>query len=109
MLDEIEKICSDVAIIKNGTLLASGKVSEILGDDYLYILQAEDMTKLKSALGKIEATTNIDNDVNHYSVGFSEDISPAKLNKMMFDEGVTLTHLEKRQKNLEKQFLELTK
>ena len=109
MLDEIEKVCSDVAIIKNGTLITSGKVSEILGDDYLYVLKADDMDGLKNALKDIEATASITQDTDCLSVGFSDDLLPANLNKLMFDKGIILTHLEKKQKNLEAQFLELTK
>ncbi|PCJ66276.1 MAG: ABC transporter ATP-binding protein [Bacteroidetes bacterium] len=109
MLDEIEKVCSDVAIIKDGTLITSGKVSEILGDDHIIIVQASDMKKLERDLKEIESVTKIDKNLEQFTVSFSKDISTAELNKLMFDKGTTLTHLEKKQKNLEMQFLELTK
>ncbi len=50
MLDEVEKVCSHVAIIKRGSLIVQGRVDEILGDEYLLELKAEDMSKLKTLL-----------------------------------------------------------
>ncbi|HCK21175.1 MAG TPA: ABC transporter ATP-binding protein, partial [Bacteroidetes bacterium] len=35
LLDEIEKVCTHVAVIKNGNLLAQGAVGEILGEERL--------------------------------------------------------------------------
>ena len=48
ILDEVEKICSHVAIIKNGHLLATGSVGSILSDDITVELQSEDMASLHS-------------------------------------------------------------
>jgi len=46
LLDEIEKICTHVAIIKKGQLLTQGKVDEILSDDNILELKADDLSKL---------------------------------------------------------------
>ena len=109
MLDEVQKVCTDVAIIKNGNLLVNGKVDELLGDDNIIVLQADDSEKLKSILEQRSDVTNIKPDLNKLVVSFSSDVSADTLNNELFEEGIVLSHLEKRQKNLEMQFLELTK
>jgi ABC-2 type transport system ATP-binding protein len=53
--------------------------------------------------------TNIKPDLNKLVASFSSDVSADTLNQELFEEGIVLSHLEKRQKNLEMQFLELTK
>ncbi|MFT5056928.1 MAG: ABC-2 type transport system ATP-binding protein, partial [Pseudoalteromonas distincta] len=109
MLDEVQKVCTDVAIIKNGNLLVNGKVDELLGDDNIIVLQADDSEKLKSILEQRSDVTNIKPDLNKLVASFSSEVSADTLNKELFEEGIVLSHLERRQKNLEMQFLELTK
>ena len=109
MLDEVQKVCTDVAIIKNGNLLVNGKVDELLGDDNIIVLQADDSEKLKGILEQRSDVTNIKPDLNKLVASFSSEVSADTLNKELFEEGIVLSHLEKRQKNLEMQFLELTK
>jgi len=108
MLDEVQKVCTDVAIIKNGNLLINGKVDELLGDDNIIVLQADDSEKLKSILEQRSDVTNVKPDLNKLVASFSSDLSADTLNKELFAQGIILSHLEKRQKNLEMQFLELT-
>ena len=50
MLDEVEKVCSHVAIIKKGVLLVQGKVDEILSQEPMVELKAENMDALLVAL-----------------------------------------------------------
>lgn len=109
MLDEVQKVCTDVAIIKKGMLLTSGRVNELLGDEHILVLESADTKKLSAALQKRSDVTSIKPELNRLVVSFSSAVAAEVLNKELHDQGIILSHLEKRQKNLEMQFLELTK
>ncbi|MEY3420595.1 MAG: hypothetical protein RIR48_880, partial [Bacteroidota bacterium] len=53
ILDEVEKICTHVAIIKKGQLLATGPVGSIINSDITVELAANDMDKLKTFLATL--------------------------------------------------------
>jgi len=50
IIDEVEKICSHAAIIKNGHLLAAGSVTTLLSTEPYYELAATDMPRLQQLL-----------------------------------------------------------
>ena len=110
LLDEVEKVCTDVAILKSGQLLFSGPVSEILtgsGSEYVE-LNAPDIAKLKAALQQHPEIENLINRAPGLVATFTRPITGVELNDYLHQQGVTLGHLAVRQKSLETQFLELT-
>ncbi len=109
ILDEIEKICTHVAIIKRGQLLVQGRVDEILTNDCILELKANDMERLSKALKKYSLSSQITKEQDKYIVKFPSMIKNHELNEFLFGEGVVLSHLASRKKNLELQFLEITK
>ena len=50
MLDEVEKVCTHVAILKYGHLITHGDVNEILSNDDIVEVSSIDVAKLKNAL-----------------------------------------------------------
>ena len=50
LLEEVQKVCTHVAILQYGDLLAQGKVEELLGSNYKIVLEAENIESLESAL-----------------------------------------------------------
>ena len=108
MLDEVEKVCTHVAIIKKGVLLVQGKVDEILSQEPMVELKAENMDALLVALKENPLFIEIKKELDKYVVKLSKSISNAEINQYLFNKGIPLTHLASRKKNLEKQFLELT-
>jgi len=109
ILDEVEKVCSHVAIIKNGNLLATGPVGSILSDDLLIEIGAENLDTLQSLLLKHTGIRNIEEKNGYFLLAVDPDLSPIELNKLAFQNGITLTHLVGKQKSLESEFLEITK
>jgi len=108
MLDEVEKVCSHVAIIKKGTLLIQGKVDEILGDEDLLELKADNMPELHNAIKEFAVFVDVKMESDKYVVKLSRKISNGDINQYFFSKGIVLTHLASKKKNLEKQFLEIT-
>src|SRR5690606_10207666 len=50
LLDEVEKVCTHVAILKKGDLLMSGQVDSLFGHEFCLELQATDLAELQQAL-----------------------------------------------------------
>jgi len=108
ILDEVEKVCSHVAIIKKGNLLATGGVGTILSNDRQVDIAAEDMEQLKSMLSDVSAVHKLETINGRFTLMVDENLTAAELNKMAFAKGITLTHLVLKPKSLESEFLEIT-
>jgi len=109
ILDEVEKICSHVAIIKNGKLLATGTVGSILSNDISVEISSNDNARLRNLLGNHEKISNIEDHGTFLKLSVDESCSTTELNKLAFENGITLSHLHAKQKSLEDEFLEITK
>jgi ABC-2 type transport system ATP-binding protein len=107
LLDEVQKICSHVAVLKTGKLLFSGRVDEMLNSTGLIVLQATDMEKLRQALVEHDLIESITLSNDAYIVAFKTDMIPWQLNSYLFNKGIALNHLSVRKKTLETHFLEL--
>lgn len=108
MLDEVEKLCSHVAIIKNGILLVQGKVSDILGNEYILELKSDNMNELYNAIKENINMIDVTLELDKYVVKLSNEVSNGETNQYFFNKGIVLTHFASKKKNLEKQFLEIT-
>ncbi len=109
LLDEVEKVCSHVAILKTGNLIAAGDVNEVLVNEDIVELSADDLTDLQNVLQSMPGYSSI-KIVNHtiqmlYTAGAAR---PEEINKYCFDNGIMLNHLLLKKKSLESKFLELT-
>jgi len=110
MLDEVEKVCTHVAILKKGELIASGHVDEILAYDDVVQVGAADNGMLLQVLQKMPANTGVfageqDKCTIHFAPGTSD---LGAINKFCFENGVVLNHLQMKKKSLESKFIELT-
>jgi ABC-2 type transport system ATP-binding protein len=109
LLDEVEKVCSHVIVLRNGKSLYSGEVNGMTNSKPYFELSAADMTSLKAALQQIGGMTIGAQHGDVVRVDYEGNITPETLNKMLFDKGVVLSHLIKKKNSLETQFLELVK
>lgn len=109
LLDEVEKVCTHVAILKKGQLLATGDVNEILVNEDIVEIGASDMDKLKHVVGLINGYSSFITEGNlfhlYYPVGAAD---LAYINNHCFTNGVVLNHLRLKKKSLETKFFELT-
>ncbi|UAY54104.1 ABC transporter ATP-binding protein [Arachidicoccus terrestris] len=109
LLDEVEKVCTHVAIIKNGKLLASGSVGEVLASDDVIALRAADLERLAEILPGVKGYVSQDRLESrillHADLGTS---SLEEINRYCFEHGVVLEHLALQRASLEAKFLEIT-
>ncbi|MFZ2898304.1 MAG: ABC transporter ATP-binding protein [Saprospiraceae bacterium] len=109
ILDEVEKICSHVAILKRGKLLATGQVGAILSNDHWIEAEAADREKLKNLLAGIPQVVSVADKEHFCLLTVQPGFEAAELNRLAFQNGLVLTHLVARRKSLESEFLEITK
>lgn len=108
LLDEVEKVCSHVLVLRKGEILYSGTVSGMSSSNGMIELQSIDNEKLIITLKKYPNLESIKEEDGKVIVRSNSDIAPNELNKFLADNNVYLTHLVKRNHSLEEQFLELT-
>ena len=109
LLDEVEKVCSHVVVIREGIKLYSGRVDEMTASHGLFELNVDnDKDNLIQLLSTFEgiASTKIDED--KIIATLNKPVSASEINNFLFKNGVILTHLVKRKPSLEQQFLTLT-
>lgn len=109
ILDEVEKVCSHVAVLKQGNLLTSGSIRQVLNKQEQVYVVANDLSLLKACLGQIEGVSNITSTNNKVYLTLAEGKDSAYLNKCMFDKGIILSELGVQKSDLESNFLELIK
>lgn len=110
ILDEVEKICTHVAIIKRGKMLATGTVGAILTTDRLIEVGSTEMDALKGILSVLPEIKKVEEVKDHLILTLPEEGANASdINKLAFQQGITLNRLLERKRSLESEFLEITK
>lgn len=108
ILDEVEKVCSHVAIIKNGNLLATGSVGSILSNDKTIEISAIDVDRLEGFLRSMPNIKSIRAHKGILECAVDNDTNIGEFSRRISNEGIILTHLVARNKRLEEEFLEIT-
>ena len=109
LLDEVEKVCTHVVILRKGVKLYSGRVDAMNASHGFFELRTDNLSMLETYLNAHSdfGEVKIDGDL---LTGFLLNPLEAKeLNTQLHQQGIVLTHLVKRKESLEEQFLELTK
>jgi ABC-2 type transport system ATP-binding protein len=110
LLEEVQKVCTHVAILQYGDLLAQGKVEELLGSSYKIILEAENITGLESLLKtRFKSIKNIQLEKNRLTLSLEEKVLPQEINAFCFENKIILSRLEWVGTKLEDKFLEITR
>lgn len=109
LLDEVEKVCTHVAILKKGKLLTAGHVDEVLANEDIVELGAADIAKLESIVTSLpgirQIKTHNGNLQLFYAIGTA---NMEAINQHCFANGVILNQLQLKKKSLETKFFELT-
>lgn len=109
LLDEVEKVCTHAAILKTGNLLTTGNVEEIMMDEDIVELCAEDIIALAALAHQLSKKITVDEKANTIQIVLPRGTAKMdEINRFCFDNGVVLTQLVLRKKKLEARFFELT-
>ncbi len=109
LLDEVEKVCTHVAILKKGNLLTAGQVDEVLANEDIAEVSASHPDQLRAALEHFPGYASIKQDGKNIQLYFP--VGTARLeeiNRFCFEKGIALNLLVLKKKSLETKFFELT-
>ncbi|TYP70447.1 ABC transporter ATP-binding protein [Aquimarina intermedia] len=108
LLDEVEKVCSHVVIIRKGKKLYAGPVDELHVSFGYFELKSSNHEMLKTWLVKKGIFSAIKEENDKLIATLKVAMSSEQLNQELFTDGIILTHLVQRKESLEDQFLQLT-
>ena len=109
LLDEVEKVCTHVLVLRKGEILYSGRVNEMTSNEGFFELESDDNSVLKSVLLQHPSIEKVIDENSKVLVYLKSSLQASELNRYLFDKNIVLNHLVKRKNSLEEQFLELTK
>lgn len=109
LLDEVEKVCSHVVVIRNGIKLYSGRVDGMTTSFGVIELSTKssntDLFKALKDYEGIESTTEEDGKI---FLKLNKDVASDELNQFLMKHNIVLSHLIKKLPTLEQKFLTLT-
>ncbi len=116
ILDEVEKVCTHVAIIQKGVLKTLGSVAELMNTsatvntsvNVVIEISASDNEGLKNILQQMNEVVSLSAVDNELHLVCTEKITGELVNKYCFDKGIVLNKLNVKRKSLETRFLEIT-
>ncbi|MEO5648338.1 MAG: ABC transporter ATP-binding protein [Ginsengibacter sp.] len=109
LLDEVEKVCTHVAILKRGELITTGNVNEILSNEDIVEVSSSDNKKLSIVLSTMPHKTRVNDEAGLFKIFFPVGTADlASINNYCFNNGIILNHLILKKKSLEARFFELT-
>lgn len=108
LLDEVEKVCTHVVVLRKGEKLYSGRVDEMISSHGFFELKCHDHEALTAFLKAIKTIGKISEKDGVITAFLNEPMEASAFNKMLFENGFVLSHLVKRKESLEEQFLQLT-
>ena len=108
LLDEVEKVCSHVVILRKGKKLYSGRVDGMMASHGFFQLNSTNQDALITFLEGHASFGKIEKNGILITAYLKEEMDAESLNKSLAKEGIYLSHLVKRKESLEEQFLTIT-
>ncbi len=114
ILDEVEKVCTHVAIIQKGVMKTYGSVQDVLHPSGVQAskvqieIGAADTDKLRTILQGMPGVESVTTAEQELLILCDESVSAEQVNKYCFEQGVILNKLQVKRKSLETRFLEIT-
>ncbi len=109
LLHEVEQVCTHMAILKKGKLITAGDVNEVLVNDDMVELGANDLQALQNAMQSFSGHKKLETRDGFLIALFeSGQANIEAINQHCFNKGVVLNHLVMKKRSLESKFIELT-
>ena len=107
ILDEVEKVCTHVAVLKKGRLISQGSIAQVLGGKAWFEMRSGNLQNLEAALRKHSDLEDIVQEEGFLNVTFQRPLGGDEVNRFCFDQGISLSHLHLKTQSLEETFLEM--
>ena len=109
ILDEVEKVCSHVVVLKQGVKLAEGRVDNLIQARDTILLRGEDPAAFERAIAASPLVDHYSKVGEEFEAYLKDDATVAALSRELIASGIVVTRMEVRKSRLEDQFLELVK
>ena len=111
ILDEIEKVCTHCAILRNGQLIRTGTIAEIIGNQDVQLIKAksETMDTLRAFIKTSKAYNIYKDDEDAFIISTTFGTKASDFNQACFDNNIVLSELAVFNETLEDQFLQIVK
>ena len=107
LMHEVELVCDRVAIIKQGVMIASAPVQELLTKGQTLQIRVENPAQAKSILSALPWIKSVRSE-NGYLIVDAPPESAARVNRALAENGIFASELVSRNASLESVFLQLT-
>ena len=108
LLDEVEKVCSHVVVLNKGINIFSGRVDQLISSNGFFELKTSQQDELINLIDLHPNFSNTKIEGKLITVFLKLPMDAEEFNKLLFTNGIILSHLVKRKESLEEQFLQLT-
>lgn len=108
-LDEIQKVCSHVVILKNGKDIAHGRVDELLSISQVAIVETKQVNELNVLLNEIKGCKILEKNITGFVLTFDNQVNVPEFSALLSNNGITLNRFEVRRPTLEELFLGIVK
>ena len=107
LLDEVQKVCTHMAVLQKGKLKVSGRVDIILNQHDQVIISSDYQEKAFVYLQQLPQVKQIRKENTELVLSLADGFSSADLNQTLFAQGIVLSQITLRKKSLESQFLDI--
>jgi ABC-2 type transport system ATP-binding protein len=108
LLDEVEKVCTHVVVLRKGVKLYAGRVDEMISSHGFFEMKSNQDKALLEVIEKHPKIANFKQEDELITAFLAESLEAEEFIQMLFKNNIILTHFVKRKESLEEQFLQLT-
>lgn len=107
LLNEVEKVCTDVVILRKGNVLSHGHVSELLSGKSRIAVASGNMEMLQTQLSKLSQVEHVTLRDGLVYAELRDNSVVADINKALVESGIDVNHFVQVKSDLESEFLKL--
>ena len=107
LLDEVQKVCTEIAVLRQGKLIYTGKVNEGFGDEVMLEIASDDITALIQVMKVHPTYLSHRLHKGHIEVKCAKGAKSSELSKYLASHNIFPSHMAEHKKNLEQQFMEI--
>ncbi len=105
LLDEVQKVCTHVAVLKSGRKIFDGAVSDLLRGTERLEVGSDDIQLLKKILLEHPAVKSLDEERGLVLTELEKGYKAGEISAYLIKEGLNITHFSRRAGSLETEFL----
>jgi ABC-type multidrug transport system ATPase subunit len=114
ILDEVEKVCTHVAIIQKGVLKTVSSVKDVISEggnnnySYVFIISGDDVSAIKNIATQLQGVVDVKTNGVDVELYCTNTISAKQINQFYFSNNIVLSKIVEQKISLEAKFLEIT-